>query len=323
MAATGRTSRGRSVLEWFWRGRALARARAEAGKIAGDEMDLLRRARTDLDLARRALAQEGSPSCCCAAADLFRQAAYWALLARATDLGRPSPQALWAAASERALLEAAAGPDDLASIQPLFESGFVDLADRPPAEQCAAAEQLDRFAGRLLVIARQPLVEVEEVKIQRFFGTSLLVACAVAALMIAMVCVRLITRRPNLAAGKPWTASSEFAKCHPENGECGGTPTEIFFHTKSEDNPWLEYDFGSPLGFSSLTIVNRQDYGPERSVPLVVEVSNDRKTYTEVARRTDVFSAWRPKFAPQQARYLRLRVPRVSFLHLESVEVHR
>jgi hypothetical protein len=134
--------------------------------------------------------------------------------------------------------------------------------------------------------------------------------------------VRRVTRPPNLAAGKPWTASSEWAKCHPEDGLCGGIATNIFFSTNSDDNPWFEYDLGAPVRVSSLTIVNREDFGPERVVPLIVEVSNDRKTYTEVAKRTEVFSTWRPKFRPQTARYVRLRVARVSWLHLEAVEVH-
>jgi hypothetical protein len=57
-------------------------------------------------------------------------------------------------------------------------------------------------------------------------------------------------------------------------------------------------------------------------VPLVVEVSNDRKKYREVARRTEVFDTWTPKFAPQRMRYVRLRVARRSMLHLDRVEVH-
>jgi hypothetical protein len=57
-------------------------------------------------------------------------------------------------------------------------------------------------------------------------------------------------------------------------------------------------------------------------VPLIVEVSNDDQNFQEVVRRTEIFWTWRPSFPTQHARYLRLRVPRRSILHLEAVNVH-
>ena len=323
MTATDNRSRGKRILEWFWRGHALARVRAAAGDVAAERRALVCRAKVAFDLARRTLAPEtDAAGAAGVAAELFRQAAYWALLALSADRTRVSPQALWAAADRTVLLEAAGGPDDLAAIQVLFNLGFVDLADQPPAAQRTAVVQLERFATGMLAASRKPLIELEEVKIQRFFGVSLLIVGVLAIAVLLTAGVRRITRQPNLAAGKSWTASSEYAKCHPEERQCVGAVTDIFFHTNADDNPWFEYDFGAPMRFSSLTVGNRRDYGPERAVPLIAEVSNDRKTYTEIARRTEVFDTWHPKFAPQRARYLRLRVARVSWLHLEAVEVH-
>jgi hypothetical protein len=204
----------------------------------------------------------------------------------------------------------------------LVEAGFTEPADLTPTEQRPVAHRLERFASRLITAGDQPLARVQEAKMQRFFGVALFIVCAISIVILFTAGIRRITKKPNLAAGKPWTASSEYATCHPDVGECAGVPTNVFFHTKSEDNPWFEYDFGAPLRFSSLTIVNRQDGVPERAVPLIVEVSNDKKTYSEVTRSTETFDTWRPKFAPQQARYLRLRIPRATFLHLEKVEVH-
>jgi hypothetical protein len=315
-------SRAKAIVEWFWRGRAVAAARASASQITSEQRELSARARTAFDLAARTLTPDASRSVAIAA-DLFRQAAYWALLARSPQVGRPAAQALWAESDESVLIEAAGGADHLAALRQLTESSFADLADRPLAEQRAAADKLERFASHLIAAGRQPLIRLEEARIQRFFGLSLFVACVLAICFLGNAGYRYATKKPNLAAHTPWTASSEFAKCHPEAGECGGTNTYMFFCTKSEDRPWFEYDFGAPLHFSSMTIVNRRDFGPERAIPLVVEVSNDRKTYTEIARRAEVFDTWRPKFPVQQARYLRLIVPRVTFLHLEAVEVHR
>jgi hypothetical protein len=68
-------------------------------------------------------------------------------------------------------------------------------------------------------------------------------------------------------------------------------------------------------------VTNRDDCCLERAVPLVVEVSDDRKKWRTVARRADSFREWEGKFAPLKARYVRLRVDRHSILHLAKVSV--
>jgi hypothetical protein len=97
----------------------------------------------------------------------------------------------------------------------------------------------------------------------------------------------------------------------------------LFFCTKEESNPWFQYDLGTTTPFSSMTVVNRLDGGLQnRATPLIVEVSDDGKSFREVIRRTEDFDTWKPKFAKQTARYVRLRVPKKTFLHLEAVRVH-
>ena len=105
-------------------------------------------------------------------------------------------------------------------------------------------------------------------------------------------------------------------------GECGGVKTRIFFHTKEEEDPWFRYDFGKKTEFSSMKIENRQDGESARAVPLIVEVGDDGSHYREVARQKEDFNLWKPSFPRQNARYVRLRVPRRSILHLENVEVN-
>jgi hypothetical protein len=128
--------------------------------------------------------------------------------------------------------------------------------------------------------------------------------------------------KPDLAAGKPWRTSSVFAECKPTEGLCGGVRTLIKFHTKYENNPWFEYDLGAATRFSSMTIRDRADADQGRAVPLIVEVSDDGQSYREIARRERDFDVWRPTFATQQARFVRLRVPRPTYLHLEEIKVH-
>jgi hypothetical protein len=126
----------------------------------------------------------------------------------------------------------------------------------------------------------------------------------------------------DLARGHPWRTSTKLADCSPVKGECANTRTTVLFHTDEEESPWFEIDLEAPKTFSSLTIVNRYDSMLERAVPLVVEVSDDGQAFRPVARRDDVFEEWRPRFDTQTARYVRLRVDRKSWLHLEAVRVH-
>jgi hypothetical protein len=124
-----------------------------------------------------------------------------------------------------------------------------------------------------------------------------------------------------LALGKPWQASSVFAgSCDSPAQDCPGE-NNFFIHTQQENEPWLEIDLKSVQKFSSAHIVNRTDCCADRVVPLILEVSNDQKHWREVTRNTQPFRDWSPSFAPVSARWLRLRVPRYSMLHLKRVRV--
>ena len=126
----------------------------------------------------------------------------------------------------------------------------------------------------------------------------------------------------DLAKGKPWRTSSSMFTCHPDNIECGGARTTILFHTQEDAEPWFLIDLGAPTAFRSATVVNRRDDGKERAVPLVLEVSDDEQTWRQVSRRDEVFKVWKPSFDAVTARFVRVRVARRSYLHLEAVRVH-
>jgi hypothetical protein len=53
-----------------------------------------------------------------------------------------------------------------------------------------------------------------------------------------------------------------------------------------------------------------------------VEVSDDQKTWREVAKRTETFRTWDATFKATTARYLRLRVDGKAAFHLVKVAVH-
>jgi hypothetical protein len=129
----------------------------------------------------------------------------------------------------------------------------------------------------------------------------------------------------DLAKGKPWRASSVLAECHPEQLTCGNGRTSIFFHTKDEPEPWVEIDLGSSTRFGEVVVHNRRDgdrFVLDRAVPLLLEAGDDQKTWRLLGRRDESFGEWTARFEPMTARYVRLRSPRTTMLHLDSVEVH-
>jgi F5/8 type C domain-containing protein len=316
---SGRKRPGGAIVDWLLARKELAQAEADVGQLTTEQREFIRRAKVALEVGELAFAPGNavrSGSSAPQAADVFRQAIYWALLSRRTRSEPIALEQLWAE-TERSVLQPVAGNEaEYAYLTIAMRATFHELWDGTDEAQRASAVQLRRAANRLVLSAQRPLWRVEWAKLKRAMRV------AVAVLLPVLALVWLWPAKADLAKSAPWRASSVGTECHPEKSDCGGVKTDIFFHTRLEQDPWLEYDFGTPLSFSSLTVKNRSDFGPERAIPLVVEVSNDGKSFKEVIRRTDAFKTWSPSFTPQRARYLRLRVARESILHLESVQVH-
>jgi hypothetical protein len=310
---------GNPIVNWFLVRRELAQAEAEAARLSAPQREYLRRAKVALELGELAIAPGNavrSGSTAPLAANLFRQAVYWALLSQRPKAEPISPEQLWAETDRSSLQTVAGNEGEFAYLAIAMRATFIELAEGTDEAQRARAVQLRRVANRLVTNAQRVLWRVEWAKLKRF------VRLAIAVLVPLFALIWFWPAKVDLAKGTPWHVSSIGTECHPEKSDCGGVKTDILFHTRLEKEPWVEYDFGTPVQFSSLTIRNRTDFGPERAVPLVVEVSNDGKSYTEVVRREDSFAVWKPSFTRQRARYLRLRVARESILHLEAVKVH-
>jgi hypothetical protein len=250
-----------------------------------------------------------------------------AMMLEAASSPAPDPAAISAIRREALRLATQALPipaladtaDAMLSLSKLMEHGldefhFADV----PAVLALAREAHERALTTLETTVREvsTLVRRQQVAL----GTLVLMVCLVSSVAGRLLMIH--SAPTDLAAGKPFTLSSKWADCHPEQNECGNFPTRIAFHTLSEQSPWYQVDFGAPTSFSSATIVNRQDMAMPLAVPLVLEVSDDGKTFREVARHTEVFTTWWATFPPQTARYFRARVDRLSTLHLEAVRVH-
>lgn len=233
------------------------------------------------------------------ALEFYAQAAYWLERAGRTD-----------------------GPSDEA-VALLLAEPFHARAERSRDELERRAHDAQSWLRGALERAHESLSPLSELRLRRAFRLYPALLLALGVIFGASVLVVRGVRGPDLAASKPWRASSSLYECNPAARQCGGVATAIFFHTRDEQDPWVEVDLEGVRRVGRVEVDNRSDGGGERAVPLIVEVSTDGKSYRKVAERTQLFSTWDAKFEPTDARYVRLRSPRKTILHLERVSVRR
>lgn len=312
-------------LEWFWRGQAIRNVKGYRQTLPLLEQTRLTRALRAAELADRAydpVDQLRAGSSMALAVSLYREAAFWALACLDANFDGTSLRALLAQAPRDALVLAAGGPERLADVErALVGRDFVATSALAPELIAADAAIARTFVHALLELRVGPEKRTGRFLLQRYVRTFGCAALLLACVAGAVVWFEHATLKPDLATGRPWRASSSLETCRVQAHYCAAAHTDIFFHTLEEQDPWVEIDLGKPTAFSLVEVTNRSDCCPDRAVPLVIEVGNDQKQWREVARRVDTFSKWRAKFANTTARYVRLRVPRRSLLHLEKVTV--
>jgi hypothetical protein len=129
----------------------------------------------------------------------------------------------------------------------------------------------------------------------------------------------------NIAAGKPVHATSAFPNSpaprylvdsHP--GFAYGAATNI------EDSPRIEIDLQGDFAINRIDVYNRTDGWWDECLPLVVELSQDGKSYTQIGRRDEHFGSdipWTVEGSGRIARYVRFSLLRRNYLALGRVEV--
>ncbi|MEI8254543.1 MAG: discoidin domain-containing protein [Deltaproteobacteria bacterium] len=326
-------SGGGAVLEWFTRRDALAAARRDPRALDARQRGLFERARGALIVAERIAPSEGATvpledagddvARALLALSVLRDATAWAL---AVDLAA-APGTLaeaFDASDGEALSKAAGGAEGLARARRvLMDEESLARAARPVADLRAdveVARALTRALVSGLELRATSLARVRTERWVRSLGT-------LAVILIALFGTNsfLAGRRPDLVPRARWTASSADLGWGSSGIGLAGPrgPADVFFHTREQTNPWVEFDLGHSVPISRVVIANRADCCQERVAPLAIETSEDRRTWREVARRDDSFVTWDKTFLFRpHGRYVRIRSMHVTVLHLARVEIH-
>ena len=104
---------GQALVDWLLARKELAQARAVAAQLSVQQREYVRRAKLALEVGEVAFAPGNavrSGSTAPLATNLFRQAVYWALLAKSAKVAPISPEQLWLE-TDRAVLQPVAGND--------------------------------------------------------------------------------------------------------------------------------------------------------------------------------------------------------------------
>jgi hypothetical protein len=250
---------------------------------------------------------------------LLREAAFWAF--RSLKIPGDTLEAQIAEAPAALLASLAEAGEPQARARSLLLGSGREEALRPGEELERDARETTEIVRALVGEAAGPQRRLERLLFLRAIRSGVALGLLAGALGLAIWGLSRLTRPPELLAGKAWRASSSYKNYNPRTRVVDGNSTEIFFHTGEEINPWVEFDLARPEKVKSFAIQNRSDCCSERAVPLVIEVSQDRERWKEVARKNEDFSLWTGKIGPQDARFVRVRALRKTWLHLENVRV--
>lgn len=188
----------------------------------------------------------------------------------------------------------------------------LDPTEADAGELLSALERPLRSAVRRWVAGRRRQVAMATLGIG---------VCA-AALVAAVPGLRRTVFPPNLAAGKSWRASSRLDNWTDTGIISDKAAPDLFFHTVGEDAPWIIVDLEKVRRLHRVEITNRLDCCRDRAQPLEVGISKDGSAWKRVAYRRIAFREWNPSFDPTEGRFVRVRIPRPSLLHLARLAVY-
>lgn len=303
-----------NIYEWIFRSAALRDARAAIPSPKEDQGRAVQQARLLVEVGRRVAEPVeklpvGSENA--VLLSVYREAVYWGLTA-ARPGSAPAPADVAAAWAE-------AAPDRLHAVSPdptALEAVKNAVLAPSPGRLDVAADDVARVRGFAEALVAD--LDAPRARADRFLGQRWTrVALIAVALVLLVMGAKTLVLGPNLAADRPFRTSSSWSGCAGD-AFCVGL---LFCADPSDANPWIEFDLGKPTKVRRVDVANRGDCCQDRAVPLIVEVGNDRSTWSEVAHQDKEFKHWTAKFAPRMARFVRLRVPRQTVFHLQEVAI--
>jgi hypothetical protein len=118
-----------------------------------------------------------------------------------------------------------------------------------------------------------------------------------------------------------WTASSADYGL-PQSGTLANRGIlGLLFHTAEELHPWILIDMLKTRSISRVIVKNRYDCCFDRGLPVVLEVSEDGKSFAPVGRQRGSFDVWTADFSAREARYVRIRSEATAAIHFRAIEI--
>jgi hypothetical protein len=263
---------------------------------------------------------------------LFREAAHLLLAALLVEQGEEATQE----EGDRADLQVTfarlveAGkvppppPDVVEALRFVANPRCWEAVAAPAAEQARTKDTLEeaiRWLRQRLRVSALPAI-----RLARFLRIAAVGGVVLAS--FAWLIVWFLTPR-NLALHRPVRSSSVNPKSvAPADGSGlvnGVRESNYGIHTDSEDSPWVMIDLQGSYAISDIEVYNRRDGWFDEGLPLVLELSQDGVSFTEVSRRTETFSQavpWKYTGTGVRARYVRVRAPHRGYISLAEIEVH-
>jgi hypothetical protein len=307
------------LVEWIWRGRTLAEARASDD--SSTDRDYVRLVCEIVEVADRLSGAIDPPrqgSGYGTAILLYREALAGAMAAVGATRGGAG------ASFEEALRKLFGGADDgageiVASASALFDRDVSTVARLSEADRRREAESARRTLHAVIQALAGATMRRRRVLAQRVVRTGMFGILLSAVVVGVVLLVARLLQHPNFLERATMRTSSDYSGFSRDTHISDGRRTRLLFHTNKEDNAFAEFDMGVAKTVTFIELVNRHDCCDDRALPLAVEVSPDGKEWKEVFRRSEPFSELRQKIGPIYVRTVRVRALKKTWLHLERV----
>lgn len=240
----------------------------------------------------------------------IRRARAFCATADVLELQRPRD---WRGRADRLYARAAR---DLRGVVTSTSGGSVPglVEDGPP----------QRRAHRLLVLAAVPYRRMAlalatlAAALTLAVAVGLLIGCALSPALRS----RLFPR--DLAAGRPWVASSAVLPGGLTGVGPSTTAKAPFFHSQPSDHPWIEIDLGAPRVIRRLQVENRPDCCQAHGLPLDFQIFDEvNARWRTIAQRRAGFLLWTRELDRVRARRVRLQVAGFGILHLRRISLYQ